>query len=122
VVDGSGLDNRQGASTRGFESLPLRQSVISGPMNFGGELALDAIGVEGSGREVDGPGSSHADSRHRVSDRFQVGIVAGNAAVINIVTCDIRFGILIPSQVYVSNCRVWIIAVFDDYIVSLRRR
>jgi hypothetical protein len=28
VVDGSGLENRQGASPRGFESHPLRHSIL----------------------------------------------------------------------------------------------
>ena len=30
VVDGSGLENRQSASSRGFESHPLRQSIADG--------------------------------------------------------------------------------------------
>src|SRR5207249_11803887 len=40
VVDGSGLENRQGASRRGFESHPLRcaQRVISGESLVTGQL------------------------------------------------------------------------------------
>ncbi len=30
VVDGNGLENRRGETHRGFESLPLRQSVFVG--------------------------------------------------------------------------------------------
>jgi hypothetical protein len=34
VVDGSGLENRQGASPRGFESHPLRCSIADGGLQI----------------------------------------------------------------------------------------
>src|SRR6476659_9957957 len=77
-------------------SLLHSPELVLRPMNFFGKLALDAIGVVGSDREVDRLATLHRDRRRRIGDRYQARVVARNAAVVNIVTRDIRFRIAIP--------------------------
>jgi len=91
-------------------------------MYFFGERALEAIGVVGSGREVDRLATFHRDHHRRIGDRYQTCIIAGNAAVIHVVTGDIWFRIPIPGQRYICRRRVQIIAAVDDDFFSLRRR
>jgi hypothetical protein len=55
VVDGSGLENRQGASPRGFESHPLRQ--------LNGGFAISDCGLKAS--EQRATHRSHPESRQR---------------------------------------------------------
>ena len=81
-------------------------------MNFFGKLALHAVGVVGGNREVGRFASPHPDPRpSAIGNRYQSCVVAGNAAVIDLVTRDIRFGIAIPYQRQVCDWRVCVTVV-----------
>ena len=84
MVDGSGLENRQGASPRGFESHPLRQNRSPAgykgrglrPMNFLREIALRAVGVVGRGREIGGSTPPHLNRRRRQDHGHDPDVIA----------------------------------------------
>ena len=89
MVDGSGLENRQGASPRGFESHPLRHSMAAAwltrplwKMDFIGEIAFQTVGIEGRDCEIDRLAPFHGDCRPRVGHGLTPKIIAGCGAVI----------------------------------------